>query len=223
VIKTIFFDAFGTLFHLCGTVGQHYSTVARRLGAEVSPQALDEAFAWAWRNAPSRPAIDYARKDDDKGWWRDLVSVVLSRVENISPEFSRENFFELVYEHFAKPGVWAVYPEVRDVLGLIAPRFQLAIISNFDRRLHTILRYLEIAPYFQDVFISSEVGADKPDPRIYYRALARSGCRANEAIHVGDDPERDWGAASKAGLHIFKLDRQRNSLRELPQFVSAVD
>jgi FMN phosphatase YigB (HAD superfamily) len=39
--------------------------------------------------------------------------------------------------------------------------------------------------------------------------------RPNEVLHVGDDPERDWKGASAAGLSIFKLDRKRNSLRDL--------
>jgi putative hydrolase of the HAD superfamily len=215
VIKIIFFDAFGTLFHLQGSVGEHYAAIARRLGTELSPRALDDAFAWAWRNAPMRPANDHTRKDDDKPWWRDLLAAVLSQIPKISPRFDRENFFEIAYKHFAEPGVWTLYPEVRHVLELIAPRFQLAIISNFDRRLHTVLDHLKIASYFQGVFVSSELGADKPDPEIYRRALARSRSRASEAIHVGDDPERDWTAASHAGMHIFKLDRARNSLRDL--------
>ena len=38
---------------------------------------------------------------------------------------------------------------------------------------------------------------------------------ANEVLHVGDDPERDWKAAKEAGLLVFQLDRPRNSLRDL--------
>jgi FMN phosphatase YigB (HAD superfamily) len=37
----------------------------------------------------------------------------------------------------------------------------------------------------------------------------------NEVLHVGDDPERDWKAATAAGLSIFQLDRKKNSLRDL--------
>jgi FMN phosphatase YigB (HAD superfamily) len=38
---------------------------------------------------------------------------------------------------------------------------------------------------------------------------------ADEVLHVGDDPERDWKAAAAAGLLVFRLDRPRNSLRDL--------
>jgi len=39
--------------------------------------------------------------------------------------------------------------------------------------------------------------------------------KPNEVLHVGDDPERDWEAASAAGLSIFRLDRPKNPLRDL--------
>ncbi|HZE14050.1 MAG TPA: HAD-IA family hydrolase, partial [Chthoniobacterales bacterium] len=65
------------------------------------------------------------------------------------------------------------------------------------------------------IFLSSELGADKPDSEIYRRALALSGARPNETLHVGDDRERDWEGASAAGLSIFRLERPRNSLRDL--------
>jgi len=39
--------------------------------------------------------------------------------------------------------------------------------------------------------------------------------KPTEALHVGDDPERDWKSATAAGLSIFKLERRKNSLRDL--------
>ena len=36
-----------------------------------------------------------------------------------------------------------------------------------------------------------------------------------KALHVGDDPVRDWQAAAAAGLHCFRLERPANSLRDL--------
>jgi putative hydrolase of the HAD superfamily len=130
-------------------------------------------------------------------------------------ELDRDNFFEIAYEHFAEPCVWELYPEVPDVLKQLRPRFQLAVISNFDGRLRFILEHLGISKFFAHIFISSEIGADKPDPEIYRRALKLIDLKPNEVLHVGDDPERDWEAASAAGLPIFRLDRPTNSLRDL--------
>ena len=220
MIKAIFFDAAGTLFHLPKSVGEHYAAVAREQGVELSPDALDRAFLRAWRQAPFRFAVDGARDDDDKRWWRELVDLVLAACGNVPPDFDRESFFESAYQHFAQPGVWALYPDVPDVLHELTSRFELGIISNFDRRLYTILEHLGIAPFFDHVFISSQLGADKPDVEIYRRALAMSGFLADEALYVGDDPERDWKGAAAAGLRVFKLDRCKNSLRDLPKVLA---
>jgi len=215
VIRAILFDAAGTLFYLTKTVGDHYAYVGREVGLELDAQKLDSAFHAAWQQMPRRPAIDDPRENDDKSWWREMVGHVLDQVAPSVHELDRDNFFEVAYEHFAEPGVWELYPEAAEVLEQLRPRFQLAVISNFDGRLRFILQHLGISNYFSYIFISSELGADKPDPEIFRRALKIMHLIADEVLHVGDDPERDWKAAAAAGLLVFRLDRPRNSLRDL--------
>jgi putative hydrolase of the HAD superfamily len=215
MIKAIFFDALGTLFYLTRTVGHHYALAGTEVGLTLDPRQLDDAFYSAWKKMPHRAAIAGPRENDDKGWWRQLVELVLAQVAPSLSEFDRDNFFEIAYEHFAEPGVWELYPEVRGVLKQLQPHFQLAVVSNFDGRLRFILQRLGISKFFTHIFISSEIGADKPDPEIYRRALKLIDLKPDEVLHVGDDPERDWEAATAAGLSIFRLNRPTNSLRDL--------
>jgi putative hydrolase of the HAD superfamily len=84
-----------------------------------------------------------------------------------------------------------------------------------------ILEHLGVSQFFSHVFLSSELGADKPDPLIYQRALKLGGLTPNETLHVGDDPIRDWAGAEAAGLAVFRLERPRNSLRDLVTMVAA--
>jgi len=214
-LKAIFFDGVGTLFYLTRTVGDHYALVGREVGLTLDAQQLDRAFFAAWERMPPRAPIDGPRENDDKGWWGELVDLVLDQVAPSLSEFDRDNFFEIAYEHFAEASVWELYPEVTDVLEKLRPRFQLAVVSNFDGRLRFILAHLGISKFFAHVFISSEIGADKPDPEIFRRALKVMSLKTSQALHAGDDPERDWKAATAAGLSIFRLDRQKNSLRDL--------
>lgn len=220
-LKAIFFDAVETLFYLNGTVGDHYARVGSEVGLGLDANQLDRAFYSAWNKMPQRVAIDGLRENDDKGWWRELVDLVLDRVSPSLGEFDRDNFFEIAYEHFAEANVWALYPEVPGALEKLKPWFQLAVVSNFDGRLRFILEHLGISKYFAHVFVSSELGADKPDPEIYRRALRLMNLKPSEVLHVGDDPERDWDAATAAGLSIFRLDRPKNSLRDLATFLES--
>ncbi len=219
LLKAIFFDAVGTLFYLTGTVGDHYALVGREVGLGLDANQLDRAFYSAWNKMPQRTAIDGPRENDDKLWWRELVDLVLDQVAPSLSELDHDNFFEIAYEHFAEAGVWELYPEVPGVLEKLQPRFQLAVVSNFDGRLRLILQHLSVSKFFSHVFISSELGADKPDPEIFRRALNLIHPNANEVLYVGDDPERDWKVAKAAGLLVFPLDRPRNSLRDLVRWV----
>jgi putative hydrolase of the HAD superfamily len=219
VIKAILFDAAGTLFSLTKTVGDHYALVGKEVGLKLDAKQLDRAFHTVWKQMPRRPAIDGPREDDDKGWWRQLVGRAFDQVAPSVSELDRDNFFEVAYDHFAEPDVWDLYPEVPEVLKQLQPRFELAVISNFDGRLRPILQHLGISKYFAHIFISSELGAEKPDPEIFRRVLKIMHLNADQVLHVGDDPERDWKAAAAAGLLVFRLDRPRNSLRDLQSWV----
>jgi putative hydrolase of the HAD superfamily len=213
--KAIFFDAAGTLIRLTKSVGTNYALVAARQGLALDPAQLDRAFAVVWTEMPLRSATGEPREDDDKGWWRDLVERLLDRVSPQVDPLARDIFFEAAYRHFAEAGVWELYPEVREVIEVLAPDFELAVVSNFDGRLRVILEHLAISKYFRHVFISSELGADKPDPLIFLRALEISGFASGEVLHAGDDPLRDWAGASDAGLEVFQLKRPENTLRDL--------
>jgi putative hydrolase of the HAD superfamily len=215
VHKAIFFDAAGTLIYLPKSVGHHYSFVGERVGLQLNASALDRAFNSCWKQMVARPAIEGPREDDDKGWWRELVNRVLDQVSPGLNELDRDAFFEGAYGHFAEAGVWDLYPEVSKVLSALHGQFDLAVISNFDGRLRIILEHLGVSKFFSHVFLSSELGADKPDPEIFRRALQLNGTQPYETLHVGDDPERDWEGASRAGLPVFRLKRPWSSLVDL--------
>lgn len=221
MIEVIFFDAAGTLFHLPRGVGHHYREVALRHGCEIPERDLQAAFSTVWKMMPPRATTCEARADDDRGWWRELVLLVLDRCGVAAGAMDREAYFAEVYAEFTRPGVWELFPEVRAVLEMLRPRYRLGIISNFDGRLRAILAHLGIAAHFQPIVISSEVGSDKPDPRIFQHALESAGVAPDAAVHVGDDPARDWRAAEAAGLCSFRLARPANSLRDLRTWLAA--
>ena len=220
--QVIFFDAAGTLIHLPRSVGEHYREVALAFGVAPDAAALDRAFRDAWKAAPDPVATDGPRPDDGKGWWRDLVERVFDKVltDDERRRFDLPAYFERVYAHFAEPGVWAAYPDVAAGLAdLRADGYRLGVVSNFDRRLRRVLADLGLGECFEHVVISSEVGVDKPDPRIFRHALERFGVAADGVLHVGDDPRKDWGAEA-AGLRVFRLERPRHTLADVRAFLA---
>ena len=213
--RVIFFDAAGTLIHLPQGVGHHYREVLGRHGVERGEELLGRAFREVWAEIEPPQTAAGPRADDDRGWWREVVARVLDRVGVGANEVDRAPFFDELYAEFVRPAVWRLYPEVEEVLAALSGRCELGVITNFDGRFRTIAEQLGIVRYFRHVIISSEVGADKPDPLIFQRALEIAGVMASEALHAGDDPVADWQGAERAGLRVFRLERPANSLRDL--------
>ena len=213
-VKVIFFDAAGTLIYLPRGVDFHYAHVARQFGWNTDEMSFEGEFRSVWKQMPERTAGRVPREDDDRGWWRDLVFRVLDRVD--PPRgFDREGYFGAVYKLFSQPGIWSLFPETLEVLGTLAPRYRFAVLSNFDGRLRTVLGHLGVLHRFEEVVLSSEAGADKPDPWIFEHALNCVGITPNEALLVGDDPKCDIAGAQRAGWHAFHIDRPRTTLRDL--------
>ena len=73
-------------------------------------------------------------------------------------------------------------------------------LSNDVARWSTKLRAaFGIEPLLAGAVISSDVGARKPDARIYRRLLDRAGCRPSEVVFV-DDRARNVEAAAVLGI-----------------------
>jgi putative hydrolase of the HAD superfamily len=218
-IRAILFDAAGTLIHIPRGVGWHYRQVAARHGLDLEEKRLGAAFGAAFKAAGPRVATGLPRPDDDKLWWHALVRQVLTGCGQEPTDTIFDAMFEDLYAHFAEPGVWALYPEALGVLEALHTRYKLAILSNFDRRLYPVLEDLGVRPFFEAIVLSSEMGLDKPDPRIFAAALNALGVTPAEAVHVGDEPEQDWRGAEAAGVHPYRLERPTSTLAPLPEYL----
>jgi len=208
-IKAVFFDAADTLFRVRGSVGEVYSRVARKYGAEATAEELNREFHKAFSSSPRMafPGANYTEiKRLEKKWWYNLVYNVFKSVDI----FSRfDEFFDELFEVFGGKKAWELFPETRDVLRFLKSRdLLLGIVSNFDSRLYDLLVELEVLNYFDLVVISSQVGFAKPSPEIFQIALERGKLFPEEAIHVGDSLEEDVQGASAAGINPVLLDRK---------------
>jgi putative hydrolase of the HAD superfamily len=233
-IKVLFFDAAGTLFHVRGSVAEVYLAHAEPYGVKRTPQlvqAIDEAFGRAFRDAPPPIfAVDdpVELKQCERLWWFDIVHNVFYRVGMFE---GFDDYFDAVYQAFAGPQHWMLYPDTLAALkGLKERGFELGIISNFDTRLFTVLKGLGLTELFDTVTISSLARAAKPAPRIFRLALEKHAVDAEEAVHVGDSVKEDLEGAKAAQLDGLLIDRDLvrtdlpriKSLEELPRIVDGL-
>uniref|UniRef100_I2Q0J7 Haloacid dehalogenase superfamily enzyme, subfamily IA n=1 Tax=Desulfovibrio sp. U5L TaxID=596152 RepID=I2Q0J7_9BACT len=94
-----------------------------------------------------------------------------------------------------------LYPEVREVLDELRPRYRLAALSDAQTAWALPeMRLVGLDGYFFPVVVSGDLGYRKPDPRIFALTLRRMHLPAEEVVFVGNDMYRDIYGARRAGL-----------------------
>jgi len=84
---------------------------------------------------------------------------------------------------------------------------RLAVVSNWDCSLHSVLAELGLAAAVDAIVVSAQAGSVKPDPALFAAALRELRRAPGEAMFVGDSLETDVLGARSAGLHALLLDR----------------
>jgi FMN phosphatase YigB (HAD superfamily) len=111
-----------------------------------------------------------------------------------------------------------VPPDVGPLLGRLAQRYRLAILSNWPNAL-SVERFVEAAgwmPHLSAVVISHRVGVVKPRPQIFEAAAQALGVESGpRLLHVGDDPIADVAGAHGVGWPAA-LIRARPEVSPLP-------
>lgn len=109
---------------------------------------------------------------------------------------------------------YRIFPEAADTLALLRRcGVRLGLVTNGLRTTHLEkLEILQMRTYFDEIFLSDEVGISKPDPAIFLHACDKLGTAPERAAMVGDRYDKDVVGALRAGLYAVWL-RVRNDVR----------
>lgn len=211
-IRAVTFDVGGTLIEPWPSAGHVYAEVAARFGVnKITPERLTENFIRAWK---AQTGFDYSRES-----WYQLVRESFGETAVDLPAA----FFPAVYNRFAEADTWRIYDDVFPALDALTRRgLKLGVISNWDERLRPLLARLGLAQYFSSLVISCEVGATKPDPRLFHQAATELAVARHELLHVGDNHTTDVLGAESIGAIARQVVRNRKAL-ETQQIRSLLD
>ena len=205
--RGLLLDAMGTLIGLRRSVGQGYAAVAAELGLMLDAAAIDRVFPQVYRQAPplAFPGLKGpALRQAELNWWGARIAEVLQRIHAPAPP---PTLTPALFAHYGQAEAWQVYGDVPQQLQRWqAQGLKLAVVSNFDGRLPTLLAELGLAAWLDAVVISSSAGAAKPDPALFQQALAALHLEAHQVWHVGDSPD-DVAGAKAAGVACVLVRR----------------
>jgi putative hydrolase of the HAD superfamily len=220
-VRAVLLDALGTLVEL-RPPAPRLQRLLRESGVDVSEEQAAAGFA-----AEIAYYLDHHLDGSDPERLerlRDRCAEEMRRaidLPGLDPPTARRAMLGAL-EFTAYPDVIPALEELRE-RGLV-----LVIASNWDCSLPEWLRPTGIVELVHGVVTSAEVGAAKPDPRVFERALSLAGVAPGEAVHVGDKVDNDLEGAATAGVRGVLVQRQGDpppdveairSLRELAALV----
>lgn len=95
------------------------------------------------------------------------------------------------------------YPDSAPAIARLRTRYRVSALTDGSSDVEQI----GVAGWFDDVFRSADLGASKPDPRVYRNVCERLQVPASAVLHVGDDLAKDVEGALAAGMRAVWVNR----------------
>ncbi|MFB7716439.1 HAD family hydrolase [Nocardia sp. NPDC056100] len=195
-IEAVLFDFSGTVFRfeeseyqnadLTDGDGRPLDTheVAAIMRAMTAPVGqfveLDEEGQYAWERRDLDPALH-------------RIAYMQTLIRKGVPEVPATQ----IYERMLDAVMWTPYPDTGEVLRALHERgVPVAIVSNIAWDIRPAFSSRGWDGYIDEFTLSFEVGAVKPDPRIFESALTSLGVAPEKALMIGDSAEADGGATA---------------------------
>ena len=101
-----------------------------------------------------------------------------------------------------------VFPQENiEIIKKLKEKYKVGLLTNNIREwLEPALKRYKIENLFDAIITSSEVGAKKPDAKIYYAALKSLSVKPEETVFVSDELSEDLIAAKGCGIKTIWLD-----------------
>ncbi len=188
MIKAILFDLDNTLVDF---------TRMKRAGVEAAVMAMLDAGLNMTRQAAEASIYEIYRERGIE--YQEVFDRFLERIPSASPRIlaAAVSAYRKARSHHLQP-----YPGIRELLlGSVHRGIRLGVVSDAPQK-QAWLRLIDtgIEIYFDTVVAFEDTGKHKPDPAPFLLAMDRLGVTPEQAIMVGDWPERDMRGAEAVGV-----------------------
>ncbi len=110
-----------------------------------------------------------------------------------------------------------LYAGAKELLAALGQRGRVILLSNAQSLFtRPELEMLGLTDCFDSIYLSSEAGFKKPDPRFYRLALDREGLKPKDCLMIGNDPICDGEGPRSVGIPAYVI-RSGISPRGIPE------
>ena len=202
MINFLWFDLGYTLVYLQRE--QAYVKALADFGVKKSYADVEKAFHFTDKLFMREyPGIFGSPRETYMPWYLGRLNYFLGVRADIFPLYSRWMEYREKQQR-----QWHAFDFCVETLGMLkAGGYRLGIISNWDSTARAVIEENGLTDFFDTIVISSEVGVEKPDPRIFIEAFRLSGSEASEGLYVGDNYYDDAVGSRRAGMDFRIINR----------------
>ena len=211
IIKAVFFDWFNTLADFKPSRQELYIQAFQQFGFELSFDDVTRGVLAGDRyiyNEIAKSPLDTRSPREQMETYLCYPRAIVAEAKIQVPEEFLPKILMIVRERYEKESTFVLFDDVLSTLALLKDRgLILGLLTNATRESLARYRHLGLHPYLDVIVTSAEVGAEKPKPPIFLKALEEAGVNAQEAMHVGDQYEIDILGARDVGISPVLIDR----------------
>ncbi|KAK9703651.1 Haloacid dehalogenase-like hydrolase [Popillia japonica] len=213
-IKLVTFDVTNTILKFRSTPGKQYGEIGALYGALSDDNVLAANFKSQWRKMNrEHPNFGLKTGISWQEWWTRIVKGTFANTQFEVPEKKLDFIATHLIDLYKTSACWQPCYGSDGLLRFLKEKNKtLGVISNFDPRLSTTLENTKLKGYFDFILTSYEVGYEKPDTRIFERAMEESkipNLKPEECLHIGDRALVDYVGARNTRWHAILVNDKR--------------
>lgn len=207
----LFFDVYGTLAGFDPPREQIQSAAAAEFGMELDRAGIDRGYRDADQFMSEQnaklPVRLMSPADRDRFFARYEQLVLAGAGHDVDLDTAAAVWARVRSQDYR----WALFEDVVPGLKqLTASGYRVAALSNMPYSEQEMCDSIGLTGHVEFAVTSGDVGAEKPDPRIFRAALDRAGVEAADALMIGDSIESDLRAAESLDMQAILMDRYGN-------------
>lgn len=103
-----------------------------------------------------------------------------------------------------------LFADAHEVLAYLQQKYSLHLITNGFKEVQYIkVKTSDLEKYFKNIFISEDIGFNKPQAGIFNHALNTAHTKAYESIMIGDNYEADILGAAAVGMDTILFNPEK--------------
>ncbi|MDP1712052.1 MAG: HAD family hydrolase [Candidatus Nanopelagicaceae bacterium] len=206
MIRGIGFDLDNTLFNHRGAAAAGMSSLLHKRGWVYEGEPDLETM---WQQIEQKYFSEYVAGNMTLAEHRrERMREFLQRANLHADSANLDGLFADYLDEYSQS--WVAYSDALPALETLRESgYVLAVLTNGQQeQQERKLAKMGLSHFFTSVLAIGKVTHPKPDARAFLQMCASLECKPEEVVYVGDDPQVDAVAATRAGLHGVWLNRE---------------